>query len=90
MYMNQLLLTVNKKGFATLIPLVILSTFAFSLVMSLQYRMRNLDYSVSRYEHFLSEKYQKQSCANLKDLYTSFDSLYQSSQENSESKLIGC
>ena len=88
--MNQLSSIANRNGFATLIPVIILSTLAFSLVMSLQYRMRNLSYSVSRYESFLNEKHQKQSCLNLKNLYTSFDPVYQSSQENPESKLLSC
>ena len=87
--MNHSLTELNK-GFAILIPVILLSFFTFSLAYLLSYEIRNFEHAISRYEQFLDEKYKSKSCENLKNLYTSFDNLYQPSQENSESKLINC
>ncbi|MFA6297111.1 MAG: hypothetical protein WC629_00955 [Candidatus Paceibacterota bacterium] len=63
----------KNKGFATLVPVVLLSAFALSLAYLLQYRVLNFQYFVLRYEKFLDEKFKRQSCENLGKLYLSFD-----------------
>jgi len=88
--MNHLFSMLNKKGFATLIPVIIISGLAMSFIYTLEYRMRNFEHALYRYQDFLVEKYKKESCENLSKLYSSFDPFYKSSQENTESGLIIC
>ena len=71
--MNHSSILLNNRGFATLLPVIALSVFALSLAYILQYKVVNFEYSVSRYEKFLNEKYKRQSDENLERLYSSFE-----------------